>query len=96
MLRIISSNISGVTVNAVSTQLLPANKDRKFLSIGNISNERIDLAFAVDAELEKGFSIFPGSTIVFQAEGQAQDDCLPCVVNGICSSGNKKVTILEA
>ena len=80
-----------VTVGNTTTTILAANNARLGAKFVNTSDEAITLSFGEDAVLTEG--------VVLSASGGAYtmdgNDLDPRVINGICASGGKVLSVVE-
>lgn len=86
-----STTQDGVTVGSSTTQIAPVNANRLYLAIVNDSDEDIYLALGNSAVLNEGIRINANGGS-FEMNGT---NLFTGIVNGICSSGSKNVTLLQ-
>ena len=84
------SSPDNVTVGSSTTAVVAANNNRKYLTITNISDESIFIAWSEDAEQNKGEMLTAngGTRTWFNPPTNA--------LNAICASGSKLLAIQEA
>lgn len=82
---------SNIAVGSSSTEILAANGDRSHLALVNDSNETIYIAISGAAVMNKGIRL--------NSNGGSAEWKWPLipkqVINGICASGSKNLTIFE-
>lgn len=81
---------SAVSVGATTTQIVAANSSRKFIRLTNISDETQYFKFGASAVMSEGLTLTAGAT--FEMGPELID---VRVLNGICASGSKSVTVVE-
>ena len=82
-----------VSVGATSTAILAANADRKYACIVNISDEWVYLGLGEAAVADQGIPLAPNGMGKYEI---TPDNRFVGAVNGICASGSKTVTKVEA
>lgn len=80
-----------VTIINSSTQILPANDNRRFCILSNIGVKDVYVAVGQTALNEKGITLFKGGTLVIGREGESVKE----IINGITSTGSSLITIQE-
>lgn len=83
---------TSVTVGATATQVLTKNTMRGYAILMNDSDEIIYLALGEDASLNSSIFLNPRGGSLTIGEGQ---DNYWGSVSAICSSGNKRLTVME-
>lgn len=86
-----SANNSNASIGVASTAILPANNSRIGLTLSNISDTDIYIAFGADAVVGSGTYLKAGGGSLIL------DNTLMCTlaINGISASASKSVTFTE-
>jgi hypothetical protein len=83
---------AGVSVGASSTAILAANADRVYAVIVNDSDEAVYLALGEAAVMNAGVRLNANGLGTFELNAT---NPFVGVINGICASGSKNVTVVE-
>ena len=81
---------SSVSVTNVSTQIVAANEDRRFLILSNVGNLDAFLSGDGTALVDNGFKLPKGETIEL-----SRDINITTSIHGITSAGSTDITIQE-
>ncbi|OGO04001.1 MAG: hypothetical protein A2Y91_03480 [Chloroflexi bacterium RBG_13_54_8] len=86
-----------ITVGAASTAVLPANGNRKYLLLENISGENIDFKFGEAAVLNEGIRLYAyGGKYELSRKRAGETGYMnPGAINAICVSGGMTLLVTE-